>query len=285
VLVAGHTFDLRRRMSSRQSADPELPCPSFPLSGPISDLNSTGIPAALSQLDSFLSNVQSSQSLAGLMAIVVLDQQVLWFGGYGSRNFTDPTAGPPVPTSSVRVASISKVFTTLMMYLLRDSGVVSLDDALSQYMADFRVLSPYRSRRPITLRQLASHTSGLPRENPCGLNCTEAQVLSDVARQWTVWASYEQPHYSNLGFALLGRALAHAVGPDVQFEDWMAAHVLAPLRMNQSSFYTDDPQVVQNMAVGRDNGQPVRGPLSPHALSLCLLFASRPRARARNGAD
>ena len=50
-----------------------------------------------------------------------------------------------------------------MLMKLRDDGVVGLNDAVTDYMP-VQVKDPYNTKRPITLRQLASHTSGLPRE-------------------------------------------------------------------------------------------------------------------------
>jgi CubicO group peptidase (beta-lactamase class C family) len=82
---------------------------------------------------------------------------------------------------SVRVASISKVFTDLMMMQLRDKGVLNLDDPVTKYIPNFRVKVPYNTKRPITLRELASHTSGLQREVPCPYpdfsKCTEVPTI------------------------------------------------------------------------------------------------------------
>lgn len=47
---------------------------------------------------------------------------------------------------------------------LRDAGIVELDDPLTDYLPEFSVLDPFNTNRPITLRQLGSHTSGLQRE-------------------------------------------------------------------------------------------------------------------------
>lgn len=75
----------------------------------------------------------------------------------------------------IRIASITKVFTSLFLYRLRDLGIVNLDDPVDRYLPNvhnfihfahfqFSVRSTFQSTRPITLRNLASHTSGLQRE-------------------------------------------------------------------------------------------------------------------------
>jgi CubicO group peptidase (beta-lactamase class C family) len=50
-----------------------------------------------------------------------------------------------------------------MLMQLRDNGAINLDDPVDKYMVGFSVKSPYKTKRKITLRELASHTSGLQR--------------------------------------------------------------------------------------------------------------------------
>jgi CubicO group peptidase (beta-lactamase class C family) len=72
---------------------------------------------------------------------------------------------------------------------MRDQGLISLDDTVEQYIPSFRPLNPYQTRRKITLRQLASHLSGLSREEPCLAqrdNCTEAEIMELIAKRWLV---------------------------------------------------------------------------------------------------
>ena len=102
----------------------------------------------------------------------------MWSKGYGN---VDPfNMSSPVPTIdnlyvnskfpssnfliSVRIASITKVFTSAMLYYMRDVNMVSLDDPITKYMPDFSVKNPFATSGVITLRNLASHTSGLQRE-------------------------------------------------------------------------------------------------------------------------
>ena len=66
----------------------------------------------------------------------------------------------------MRVGSITKVFTTTMMMQLRDAGRLQLDDPVEKHLPGFTIQSPFPGARPITLRQLASHTAGLPVEAP-----------------------------------------------------------------------------------------------------------------------
>jgi len=202
------------------------------------------------QLDAFLSAQQQSLQLPGLVCSVVYDQDILWSNGYGLNNPFNPKSGPPTVNSVVRIASITKVFTDIMLMYLRDEGVVDLDDPVIKYMPDFSVKNPYMTKRPITLRQLGSHTSGLQREVPCSwydmYMCTEDEILFNVSQTYLLFPQYNTPHYSNLGLALLGRTLEKAAG--IQYETFVENEILQPLGMTSSTF--DYDTVKSKMAVG-----------------------------------
>jgi CubicO group peptidase (beta-lactamase class C family) len=152
----------------------------------------------------------------------VYDQTPIFFGGYGRSNWTNPSSPPPTPDNIVWVASITKIFTSMLSYQLRDDGIWSLDDPLTKYYPDFQPYIPSKVKRGLTLRSLAGHTSGLPRENPCP-NCNEENILKKLSNEYMLWAPYAAPHYSNLGFSFLGRAAEKAL-PD------QPLYVLSPSR-------------------------------------------------------
>eukprot|EP01045_Picozoa_sp_COSAG04_P016725 COSAG04_NODE_1422_length_6834_cov_13.536154_3_plen_378_part_00 len=113
----------------------------------------------------------------------------------------------------------------------------------------FGYRSPFPTDRPMALRQLASHTSGLPRETPfvcVHCNETEAMILAAVKQQWLVNDPGTRFHYSNLGFAVLGRALGHAAGQS--YEALIQSRILQPLNMTTATFTT--PTDLSGVAVG-----------------------------------
>uniref|UniRef100_A0A3B3BL21 Beta-lactamase-related domain-containing protein n=1 Tax=Oryzias melastigma TaxID=30732 RepID=A0A3B3BL21_ORYME len=173
-----------------------------------------------------------------------------------------------------RIASLSKIFPTLMLYKLWQDGLVdSLDDPLEKYAINFTIKNPLgNSRRPasssartprnhlpaVTLRRMASQLSGLPRrlrstdllwngDTQAALNLLRDDVL--VVDPGT------KCHYSNVAFSLLADILGQAVaGSD--YESWVSDNILKPLRMSNTGFnVTSDVQ--KQMAVGvYGNGQP-----------------------------
>ena len=226
------------------------PCPPLPSprSVPASLLASDpGVRAALAEVTALWA-ASAAPLPTGLVGTIVFDQQTLWSGGFGTRNYTRSAphaAVPPAPTDLVRIASITKVFTDVLLFKMRDAGLVGLDDTLDQHIPgglQFRKIG--RTRGAVTLRNLASHLSGLPRETPypCsfgGARCSEKDALDSMrGTLLPVLPPNRRFHYSNLGIALLGRALAHAAADPstASYEALMAKEVLVPLGMVNATF-------------------------------------------------
>jgi D-alanyl-D-alanine-carboxypeptidase/D-alanyl-D-alanine-endopeptidase len=97
----------------------------------------------------------------GMVLVVVRNHEVM-IRGYGE---TFPGSGVrPAPNSLIRLCSISKVFTAELLLQLANEGKVRLDDPLQLYAPPNRMVPKGVDGTPITLQNLATHTSGLPRE-------------------------------------------------------------------------------------------------------------------------
>jgi len=236
-------------------------CPQYPMPVPLSASNPT-IAKAISTVDELLT--EAVKQIPGFVATIVYDQDVIWTKGYGRRNpFNPGDTSPPTQDSVVRIASITKVFTDIMLLKLRDSGIVQEDSPVTSFLPTFSVIDPYKTNHEITLKQLGSHTSGLQREIPCAWDdlsnssrCNQDIVLSRLATRRMIAPQNTVPHYSNLGLALLGRALEKAVS--IRYEDYVERFILRPLNMSMSTF--DYQKVEDQMAIGTDylpNGTPI----------------------------
>lgn len=69
-------------------------------------------------------------------------------------------------------------------------------------------------------------------------DCSEDEILAALSQQYVLMPQYYRPHYSNLGIALLGRALEKVAGQ--RYEDYMKQKILDPMGMNASGFKYDD---------------------------------------------
>ena len=158
-------------------------------------------------------------------------------GPDGSRHVTAHGALPDVAPERVlvEIGSITKVFTASLLLLLADRGVVGVDEPVQDLLPP-EVRLPVKGR-PITLLDLATHRSGLPRLplrwlwkiRGHGDDPYAVLTLDDV---WTAAATCRRRApgrvaYSNLGAGLLGHALEHRTGRT--YADLVETELCAPL--------------------------------------------------------
>ena len=140
------------------------------------------------------------------------------------------------------IASVTKVFTSLVLADMALRGEVNLSDPIDKFLPP-QATAPTRNNRSITLEDLATHTSGLPRQpfnlmprdmaNPYA-DYAASQLydfLAGVTLTHDVGTTYE---YSNVGAGLLGHLLGRAAGMD--FRALVSARVLNPLGMRSTAF-------------------------------------------------
>jgi serine-type D-Ala-D-Ala carboxypeptidase/endopeptidase len=118
----------------------------------------------------------------------------------------------PGPTTEFEIGSITKVFTTTLLALYERRHVVRFEDPLQKYVPP-GIAVPMFSGRQITLLDLATHTSGLPRVPPIrGDSYSPAEMFAFLSGYRLTRAPGSEFEYSNLGIALLAHALARATG-------------------------------------------------------------------------
>ncbi len=161
------------------------------------------------------------------------------------------------------IGSNGKVFTSLLLSDMARRGEVRLDDPVAKYLPD-GVTMPERGGRSITLVDLATHTSGLPRmpanfapkdrHNPYADYTVEQlyAFLSSHTLTRDIGAQYD---YSNVGVGLLGHVLARRRG--TTYEDLVRDRITAPLGMRDTAI-TLSPDLKKRLAHGHDeDGRPV----------------------------
>ena len=168
--------------------------------------------------------------------------------------------GDPRPLSGdtvFEIGSATKVFTSLILADMVERGEVALDDPVAKYLPP-GVKMPERNGRVITLVDLATHTSGLPRL-PANLSPKDPgnpyadysvdqlyQFLSGYQLTHDIGSQYE---YSNLGGGLLGHVLARRAGTD--YETLVRTRICDPLGMNNTRI-TLTPEMKSRLAVGHN---------------------------------
>jgi len=183
------------------------------------------------------------------MAVGVYDGEEQVFRGYGD--------GEPGPDTVYEIGSISKVFTGVLLAALVRDGVVRLDQPVAELLPEGSRM-PSRGERVVTLVDLSTHTSGLPRmpdnfapkdpKNPYA-DYTPERMLEFLKRAELEREPGSAYEYSNLGVGLLGWALARKAGKD--YEELLAARITGPLGM-KSTVVTLTPELKARLAPGHD---------------------------------
>lgn len=182
------------------------------------------------------------------------------------------TAGPaPTPNTLFEIGSVSKTMTALLLALMVEQGDVKLDDPAQTYLPEGLVM-PRRGEDEITLRQLATHTSGLPRNppnlqrvvnqdaavavNPFG-NYNALQLAEGLAEIKLQAGARPGFAYSNLGYGLLGEALANKTGES--FGDLVRTRICAPLKLEDTSVALNMHQRARLATGHSSQGKPLPG--------------------------
>lgn len=198
---------------------------------------------------------------------------------------TTGAAGPAAPTvdTAFRIASCTKSFTAAAALLLRDRGRLSLDDPIDRYLrvgecAGADGLAP-------SIGQLLSMSGGLPTDDAWA---DRQESMTDAAFDRLAGSGFRfvrRPgsgyEYSNLGYALVGRAVQVAAGRP--YTEFVTDELLTPLGLDQIAYQAEVP-AADGVAVGFRRGDQEWVPLpftGPGAFSpIGGLFAT-PRALAR----
>jgi D-alanyl-D-alanine-carboxypeptidase/D-alanyl-D-alanine-endopeptidase len=192
------------------------------------------------------------------IAVGIIDANGRRFVSSGNFSVKDPR---PVGNDTVfEIGSTTKVFTSTILADMVQRGEVSLDDPVAKYLPD-EVKIPQRGGKQITLIDLATHTSGLPRMPANFAPKDPGNPYADytVANLFQFLSSYELTRdigskfeYSNMGVGLLGQALSRRAGMD--YEALVRARVTGPLKMENTAIALS-PAMKSRLAVGHNEAR------------------------------
>jgi serine-type D-Ala-D-Ala carboxypeptidase/endopeptidase len=171
--------------------------------------------------------------------------------------------GAPVNEETIfEIGSVTKVFTSLALSEMAVRGVVGLDEPVQSLLPD-GVRMPQFGERPVTLRHLVLHLSGLPElppdigsgdpANPCAAY-DSTQLFGFLNRFSLPYEPGERVRYSNLGSGLLGYILARH--ENTQYERLVERYVLTPLGLGDTGISLS-PAQRQRFAQGHGEDGPV----------------------------
>jgi CubicO group peptidase (beta-lactamase class C family) len=197
-------------------------------------------------LDGFMPYALANGDIAGVVVVVVKDGQVLTQRGYG---FADVDARKLVnpATTLFRPGSVAKLITWTAVMQQVEVGRIDLDADVNRYL-DFAI--PPFDGKPVTMRQIMTHTAGFEERNKGLIFTDHAQLRSigDYVKSWIprrIYAPGTTPAYSNYATALAGYIVQRVSG--MPFDAYVEQRIFAPLGMRHSSFRQPLPAALSAM--------------------------------------
>jgi len=181
-------------------------------------------------------------AIPGAVTLVIKKERVIGFEAVGYRDLE--TKSRMTPDTIFDIRSMTKPFTAIGIMILMEEGRLALNDPVEMYLPEFKnsAFKDERGTRPITIRQLLTHTAGLPLyklpvsdEIAIKRNQTLAEYVSFLSKQTPEYEPGTRHRYSSGGFAILGRIIEVVSGSS--FEQFITERVFVPLGMRDSSFF------------------------------------------------
>ncbi|HNP95397.1 MAG TPA: serine hydrolase domain-containing protein [Cyclobacteriaceae bacterium] len=212
----------------------------------------------------------------GAVVAVVKEGKIIYKKGYGMANLEYGI--PNTPSSVFHIASVSKQFTVFSVLLLEKEGKLSLEDDVRKYIPEVPDFG-----KTITLRHLASHTSGMRDQWNLLVMAgwrfddviTKEHIMKMVTHQKELNADPgEEFNYCNTGFTLLAEVVARVSGKS--FAEFTKERIFNPLGMMNTLFYDDHEKIVKNRAYSyhKDDGGYKKSVLSYANVGATSLFTT-----------
>ncbi len=215
-------------------------------------------PQQLKSIDSFVATEMARQKIPGLALGIYSRGRVLLANGYGQSNIELEV--PVKPETIFQSGSVGKQFVSAAIMMLAEEGKLSLDDSLAKYFPDAPA-----GWRPILIKNLLSHTSGLSeyasdeRTGPEGpfylrLDFTEDELVSKIKALPIEWPVGDNWAYRNTNYVLLGVIIHKITG--MPYHEFLGQRIFKPLGMTSTRLISER-DIIPNRAAGYEleNGQ------------------------------
>ncbi|MDG2281992.1 MAG: serine hydrolase [Longimicrobiales bacterium] len=203
-------------------------------------------PEVEAQIELFSAWMEGQLEIRGLPGIavgVVSGDDLVWAHGFGHA---DVDADRHMESDTrFRMASHSKLFTATAIMQLREDGRIRLDDPVTDYLPWFTYQTASPDDPPVTIEQLLTHSSGLPREAGSHWTDFDFPTTDEVRALMQDRAAPFSPEvrwkYSNLAFTIAGMVIEEISG--MSWADYLQQNIFDPLGMGASTVDQPDPMM------------------------------------------
>lgn len=209
-------------------------------------------PSIASSLQPFI----DSRVIAGAVTLVASPDKVLSLETIG---YADLAVKKAMEEDSLFwIASMTKPMTAMALMMLVEEGKVNIDDAVEKYLPEFKgqmLLSEKaadqvtlkKPQRPITVKDLLTHTSGLIGKSPLDGEAIDTLTLREAVLTYALSPLQFEPgskwSYCNPGINTLGRIIEVASGKP--YAEFMQERLFTPLGMKDTTFWPDEKQLLR----------------------------------------
>jgi len=222
-------------------------------------------PATAQPPDPIRSTLQpliDNHTIAGAVTLVATRDRIIYLQPAGYRDLAEKAAMPA--DAMFWIASTSKPMTVTAFMMLVDEGKVSVDDPVEKYLPEFHgqmVKAPKDANapapqaapqlvpasHPILVREILSHTSGLPFKSSAQPGALDTLTLKDQVLSFAAEPLMFQPgtsySYSNEGIDTAARIIEVVSG--MSYEKFIQQRLFDPLGMKDTTFWPDAEQLTR----------------------------------------
>lgn len=212
--------------------------------------------SAIDSCNRYAEMIKNKFTIPGMQITVMKDNAVIWSKSFGYRNLKKSLSLQNY--NKMRIASISKMFTSVGIMKLVEMNRLNLDTAIQAYVPDF----PHKSH-PITVRQLLNHTSGIRHynnneyDNPLKAKTIE-QSLAYIRNDSLLFEPGTKVLYSSYAYNLLGVIIQRISG--TPYQEFINKYLIYPATLkytmpdrvgtfikNKSEYYyLDDKKIIRS---------------------------------------
>lgn len=220
------------------------------VSAKASEVQPPARPNGADAIDRIIQQRMDEAGLVGVGAAIIVDRKLVWSRGYG---FADKDGALPfTPDTVMNIGSISKTITGVALMQAVQDGKLSLDVDINSYLP-FKVVHPSFPDTTITLRQLATHTSGITDrwavyQDAYHWGGDAPESLGDFLRGYFVAGGKDYAkdnfvpfkpgthrEYSNIAAGLAGYIVERATGE--KLDAYTRRRIFAPLKMDHTGWF------------------------------------------------
>ncbi len=223
--------------------------------------------ATKSSIDTIIEKKMNESGVVGVGAAIIINKKLVWAKGYG---YADKDNNIPfTPNIIMNIGSISKTFTGVCLMHAIEDKKLSLDENINNYLP-FKVINPFFPEEKITLRNLATHTSGITDRSPIYDNnyfygSDSPEPLGEFLKNYFVPGgkyyskdnflkvkpgSYRE--YSNIAAGLAGYIVETATG--MKLNEYSKKYIFKPLQMKNTGWFLSEIKLANHSKLYKKEG-------------------------------